>query len=71
MVTVWRKLAACNGMDVDIFFPARKGGDKEKLANAREICGWCPVRKECLDYAIASDSSGVWGGLTEEERRNL
>jgi len=56
-------------MDLDIFFPSGQGGNKEKLAQAREICGECPVSRECRDYAIRLGCSGIWGGLTEEERK--
>ena len=53
------------------------GGLRGKLAQrlfdaARRVCGQCPVTTECLEFALGTNQeSGVWGGLTEEERRRL
>ena len=56
---------ACAGQDTELFFPDRGG----RVSRARSICARCPVRVECLDYALDHFEVGVWGGLTEEERR--
>jgi len=64
----WRELAACRGADLNLFFPAR-GGSAEP---ARQVCAACPVRQPCLDYAVSNAiTDGIWGGLTERERRAL
>ena len=64
----WRELAACRGADLDLFFPDRG----ESAEPARRVCARCPVREPCLDYAISNRiTHGVWGGLTERERRAL
>ena len=64
----WRELAACRGTDLEVFFPGRG----ESAGPARRVCAGCPVRQPCLDYAITNRiASGVWGGLTERERRAL
>ena len=64
----WRELAACRGADLDLFFPERG----ESADSARRICAACPVRQSCLDYAITNRIvHGIWGGLTERERRAL
>ncbi len=64
----WRDLAACRGADLDLFFPERG----ESADSARRICAACPVRQPCLDYAITNRIvHGIWGGLTERERRAL
>jgi WhiB family transcriptional regulator, redox-sensing transcriptional regulator len=64
----WRELAACRGTDLDVFFPERG----ESAGPARQVCAACPVREPCLDYAISNRiSHGIWGGLTERERRAL
>lgn len=61
----WMNRAMCNGWPTDVFFPGSGGGDL-----AKEICGTCPVRVDCLDYAEVNDVRyGTWGGLTENERR--
>lgn len=57
----------------DIFFPddwaVSKGTD---IALAKQICGRCPVRLQCLEYAmIAEDEQGLWAGTTAHERRQL
>jgi WhiB family redox-sensing transcriptional regulator len=64
----WRKLAACRGTDLEVFFPERG----ESAEPARQVCAACPVRQPCLDYAITNRiTHGIWGGLTERERRTL
>ena len=64
----WRELAACRGTDLEVFFPERG----ESAGPARQVCAGCPVRQACLDYAITNRIAyGVWGGLTERERRTL
>jgi WhiB family transcriptional regulator, redox-sensing transcriptional regulator len=62
--------AACRGLDVDIFYPVFEFGPDVELAKA--ICGTCAVREACLEYAMATrQDDGVWGGLTDPERRRL
>src|SRR5206468_2765208 len=64
----WRELAACRGTDLEVFFPGRG----ESAEPARQVCAGCPVRQACLDYAITNRiTHGIWGGLTERERRAL
>ncbi len=64
----WQDRAACSGVDPELFFPA-KG---ESLAPAKAICAGCPVRVECLEYALThNERYGIWGGTSERERRRL
>ena len=64
----WRELAACRGIDLEVFFPERG----ESAEPARRVCAACPVRQPCLEYAISNRiTHGIWGGLTERERRAL
>lgn len=64
----WRQRAACRGVDPDIFYPA----SDEDADEAKGICGVCPVREACLEYALVNrERDGVWGGATERERRRL
>lgn len=76
----WRDLAACRGMDTNLFYPRR--GDSVGVARARAVCASCPVRQECLDDALATESPsdggsatratvGVRGGLSARERIRL
>jgi WhiB family redox-sensing transcriptional regulator len=64
----WRNRAACRGVDPDIFFPV----SDEEAVQAKVICGECPVREACLEWALATrERDGVWGGATERERRRM
>ena len=66
--TGWRYRAACRGTDLQVFFPGRG----ETAEPARQICAGCPVRQPCLDYALSHGiTHGIWGGLTERDRRPL
>ena len=59
--------------DLDVFFPDDDGVyDRETLRYAKSICMRCPVQKECRDMGLTMlDEVGVWGGLTERERRRV
>lgn len=69
----WRDDAACSGMDGEIWFPVvHTPGWEDQLARAKKICAACPVRQECLEYALdTGQRAGVWGGLSEKEREEL
>ena len=69
----WRRDAACRDEDPELFFPIGTTGPAIDQANAaKRVCARCDVREECLEFALASNQdAGVWGGLTEEERRSL
>jgi len=69
----WRADAACRNADPELFFP---DGDvrfaRAQVKTAKLICRGCPVSATCLSWALASgQEAGIWGGLTEEERRRL
>lgn len=64
----WRDDALCAQVDTDAFFPGKGGSPRV----AKTICGRCPVRAECLEFAIEMDiTEGVWGGLSGKQRRPL
>lgn len=64
----WQERGLCNQVDPELWFPEKGGSTRE----AKRICSGCPVRTECLDYALAHDERfGIWGGLSERERRRL
>ncbi|MBA3289173.1 MAG: WhiB family transcriptional regulator [Acidimicrobiia bacterium] len=72
----WRKGGACRGDAAADFFPPmapeRKHVRLARERRAKSVCAACTVRAECLAYAIAADERyGVWGGLTQDERRLL
>ncbi|MCU1604326.1 MAG: Transcription factor WhiB [Modestobacter sp.] len=65
---VWHESALCAETDPEAFFPEKGGSTRE----AKKICTGCEVRAECLEYALAHDERfGIWGGLSERERRRL
>jgi len=69
----WMGRASCAADDVnpDWWFPER-GGPAESGADgalAKRICQECPVRQQCLEFALAGREFGIWGGLTEQERK--
>jgi WhiB family redox-sensing transcriptional regulator len=64
----WQAQALCAQTDPESFFPEKGGSTRE----AKRVCTGCVVRAECLDYALAHDERfGIWGGLSERERRRL
>lgn len=73
----WRKDAACTGYPTHWFFLDRAEESANKVygyQRARKICERCPVRQECLEYALAMPngaSHGLWGGTSPRERRTL
>lgn len=72
----WQFDAACRGEDSALFFAPNyfeKRSEKEgREARAKAICDRCPVRAQCLDYALKiREPHGIWGGLNEFERRQL
>jgi WhiB family redox-sensing transcriptional regulator len=68
----WQDKAACQGLDVQLFFGADEEQQPEREvreAKAKAVCESCPVRRECLDYALRNSVRyGIWGGLNEKER---
>ncbi len=69
----WRGRAACTDEDPELFFPIGTTGPAVEQADAaKRVCAVCDVREECLEFALATNQdAGVWGGLTEDERRTL
>lgn len=62
----WRHHALCRQVDAELFFPEKGGSNRE----AKRLCARCPVRTPCLEEALVNDESfGVWGGMSERERR--
>ena len=62
----WAAYASCREADPELFF----GGSDAQTREAVKICSGCAVRDECLEWALDMRISyGIWGGLTEQERR--
>lgn len=69
----WRSRGACLSVDPELFFPLSSVGPAAgQLSQAKVVCARCPVRAECLDFALATRQvHGVWGGTSEDERRRI
>jgi WhiB family redox-sensing transcriptional regulator len=64
----WQDRALCAQTDPEAFFPEKGGSTRE----AKKVCRTCEVQSECLEYALEHDERfGIWGGLSERERRRL
>ena len=65
--------ALCRGVDPEVFFPTARPNTviyERELAQAKAVCAVCPVRAECLEWAVETGQDyGVWGGLDPAERR--
>ena len=73
---LWQVKAACRGPHAAVFFPPshfeRKDEKLQREERAKAICGECPVRQPCLQYALdIREPHGIWGGLNEVERKHL
>lgn len=64
----WQADSLCAQTDPEAFFPEKGGSTRD----AKRICSQCEVRAQCLEYALENDERfGIWGGLSERERRRL
>jgi WhiB family redox-sensing transcriptional regulator len=69
----WRHEAGCREVDPELFFPIGNSGPALlQIEEAKQVCRRCTVMEECLRWAIDSgQDAGVWGGMSEDERRAL
>ena len=64
----WQADSLCAQTDPEAFFPEKGGSTRD----AKKICSSCEVKAQCLEYALNNDERfGIWGGLSERERRKL
>ena len=67
-IDAWMVHGLCRGASPVDFFPSTGAG----VDAARRVCMQCPVRVQCLDYALNHQiDHGVWGGTSERERRRI
>jgi WhiB family redox-sensing transcriptional regulator len=76
VIASWESRALCRDADSGCFIPPlREESETERRARelaAKRVCAACPVRQECLEYALRlREPFGIWGGLSETERRDL
>jgi len=69
----WRNRAACLDEDPELFFPVGNTGPSLlRIEEAKAVCRRCEVVETCLEWAMKSGQDfGVWGELSEDERRAL
>lgn len=69
----WRDQAECNGVSIDIFIgPEEETWNPRRVKLAMQFCNACPVRQECLEYAIKEDIRvGIYGGTTWRQRKMM
>ncbi|MEU4211761.1 WhiB family transcriptional regulator [Streptomyces sp. NPDC026206] len=69
----WMRHAACTREDPELFFPVGTVGPAaQQQEDAKQVCRRCPVRAQCLDWALRTgENCGVWGGTCEDERRRM
>lgn len=69
----WRDASLCRDSNLELFFPIGATGlAADQIEGAKAVCAQCPVSKPCLEFALATNQeAGIWGGVTEEERRKL
>lgn len=65
----WKLQGLCRREDPEKFFPLEKS--KQAARSAKEVCLQCPVLTRCREWAITHYEVGIWGGLTERERRRV
>lgn len=58
--TGWMADAACGGLDTNSFY--------KKTSDGKKLCRGCPVKPDCLDYALMTEQYGIWGGLSQNQR---
>jgi WhiB family redox-sensing transcriptional regulator len=66
----WHQRARCRGVDTKVFLP----GQGDPVGPAKALCRECEVREECLNFALslpAGDDRGIWGGISERQRRDI
>lgn len=66
--SVWSPMAACRGADPKLFFPAPRCPPSDE---AKAYCAQCPVKGQCLEYAVSLRLAGIWGGTSETQRIKL
>jgi WhiB family transcriptional regulator, redox-sensing transcriptional regulator len=69
----WRLRAACHNIESALFFPVGEGEEaKDQIRLAKQVCASCESRLPCLEFSLRTmQADGIWGGLTEDERRRL
>jgi WhiB family redox-sensing transcriptional regulator len=72
-VNNWKLQGSCNSYPYELMWPVGTTGPAEaQTSQAKAVCAACPIETKCLQYAVENhEAYGIWGGLTEEERRQI
>lgn len=65
------KGAICRGIDTDVFYPQKELFSRDEERMFKRMCGDCPVVQACLEWGIAHERYGVWGGTTPPMRHKI
>lgn len=65
----WKDDGLCAEVDPDLFFP--ETGARTTAGDAKKVCLACPVRLQCLEYALSHGETGIWGGMTDRQRKAI
>lgn len=65
------KQAACFGIDTDIFYPDKNVFTPDEISMLTRMCNSCPIKDGCLEWALAHERDGVWGGTVPYQRNLL
>ena len=58
------KDASCKGIDTEVFYPDKVSFTREEERFYNNLCSRCPVLEACLEWGLAHENYGIWGGLT-------
>ena len=70
----WQQLAACRGIDTNLFFPSNAQESAQAKAIIKPLCEACPVFKDCYAYAVSFPEKalqGIWANTTDNDRRRI
>jgi WhiB family redox-sensing transcriptional regulator len=67
----WKKFAACSNLPTELFIEEWSDEPNYPPSEVKKICDACPVKPECLAYALKNDEVGTWGGTSSYQRRQL
>lgn len=69
----WQRYSMCRSEDPELFFPVGEAGPAlGQTEEAKAVCRRCPVIRPCRTWALDHhEEAGVWGGLSEQERRTI
>ena len=68
--SIWSQ-AACQGIDTEVFYPVQELFSREEERMFERMCSDCPIMMACLEWGLAHERYGVWGGTTPPMRQKI